>query len=351
MRGVLRRGALSSVLAALLLAVGACSCGGPGKGPEGPSGVTGTETGTADSGAPKRDWAVHPAIVMLDGVADLYAMGDVHGDPDAQMRTLVNAGLAAAGDPPTWTGGKATLVVTGDVIDKGDQSMVAIANFIALEKDAAAKGGRVIVTSGNHEAEFLADPSVDKADEFRKELKAAGEKPKHVARGEGVIGEWLRTRPYGVLAGDWFFSHAGDTAGDDGAPRSAKALDVWFQGTFDKGQLDVIAKANLLQARKDWWSDSPEKSSLDAVLAALPAKHLVYGHQPGEIPCKPDGDRPKQTLATCYDGKVFFLDVGMSKAVNPSSPGGLLHIEIGPPAKVTALVPGESPRKVWSAPR
>ncbi len=331
-----------------LLALASCSCGGPVPPNAGGSGDAAGTTG-ALAGA-KRDWAANPAIVVLAGVTDIYAMGDVHGDPEAQMRTLVGAGLAAPGHPPVWTGGKATLIVTGDVIDKGDRSLPAIDTFIALEADAAAKGGRVVVTSGNHEAEFLADPGGKKAKEFRKELKKDGQDPEDVASGKGKYGQWLHSRPYGVLAGEWFFSHAGDAAGPDGAPRSAKDLGAWFEKSFEAGQWDAIAEDNLLQGRKDWWWDAASgRSILDDVLAALPAKHLVYGHQPGNIPCppRPQDERVKQTLFTCYDGKVFFLDVGMSRAVDPDSTGGLLHIELGPSPKVTALYPSLQPRKLW----
>ncbi len=344
----LLRGVVSGAGALFLLA--ACSCGGPiPPNAGGTSGEKTRRTGVALSTS-QRDWAASPAVVVLTGVTDVYAMGDVHGDPDAQMRTLVGAHLATAGDPPVWTGGNATLIVTGDVIDKGDRSLPAIDNFVALEADAAAKGGRVVITSGNHEAEFLADPDGKKAKELRKELKNAGEKPEDVAKGKGKYGKWLRERPYAVLAGDWFFSHAGDAAGADGAARSVTQLGAWFQESFDAGRFDAISEDNLLQARKDWWWDEDaSRSSLDDVLAALPAKHLVYGHQPGNIPCplNAQGGRAKETLATCYDGKVFFLDVGMSSAVDPSSTGGLLHIEMGAAPKVTAIYPSLPPRQIW----
>lgn len=292
----------------------------------------------------KRDWAKHPAIVVLDDATDIYAMGDVHGDPDAQIKTLAGAGLVAGSGPYTWAGGKATLIVTGDVIDKGSHALLAIDNFRALEADAAAKGGRVVVTMGNHEAEFIANPDGKKAKEFRKELEAAGEDPEKVGRGYGKYGEWIHGRPFAAIAGEWFFSHAGDAKG-----RSVKQLKDFFETRFGGGDFDAVASDDLLQARGDWWWDaSTGRSSLDDVLAGLSAKHLVYGHQPGDVPCPPQKDRPMETLATCYDGKVFFLDVGMSSAVDPSSHGGLLHIERGTSSKVTAVYPDTAKELIWS---
>jgi hypothetical protein len=42
------------------------------------------------------------------------------------------------------------------MIDKYTDSLDVIALFRALQQSATAAGGRVIVTLGNHEAEFLA---------------------------------------------------------------------------------------------------------------------------------------------------------------------------------------------------
>ncbi|MGE0040384.1 MAG: metallophosphoesterase, partial [Vicinamibacterales bacterium] len=313
-------------------------CGGPAPAPPAGAapGAPPPDTAARPQGA--RDVRRQPAIAIHDEAQDINAKGDVHGDVDAQLRTLKGAGLVAGDGPYTWAGGTATLVVTGDVIDKGSQSLPAIDLFRALETDAASKGGRVIVTSGNHEAAFLAAPDGPKARAFHAELLAAGLDPARVAAGETPYGEWLRTRPFAAVAGDWFFSHAGDAAG-----RSASHLGDELAARFDAGQFDAIAMDPVLEARKDWWADTGAGddgvSRLDRVLAALPAAHLVYGHQPGAIPCPGDaaGGRPKATLWTCYDGRVFFVDVGMSRAVDPASRGGLLYIRRGMSTTVTAI--------------
>jgi hypothetical protein len=59
-----------------------------------------------------------------------------------------------------WAAGKPILVVTGDMIDKWHHSLDVIALLQALQTSAAAARGQVIITMGNHEAEFLADPRI-----------------------------------------------------------------------------------------------------------------------------------------------------------------------------------------------
>ena len=48
----------------------------------------------------------------------VIAVGDVHGDVGVLVRTLLMAGLVDA--QLQWSGGDATLVQLGDVLDRGD---------------------------------------------------------------------------------------------------------------------------------------------------------------------------------------------------------------------------------------
>ena len=73
-----------------------------------------------------------------------------------------------------WAGGKSVLVITGDLIDKGSDSLGVIALLRKLQSDAASRGGQVIISMGNHEAEFLAEPTGRKTRDFAAELKEAG---------------------------------------------------------------------------------------------------------------------------------------------------------------------------------
>jgi hypothetical protein len=80
----------------------------------------------------------------------------VHGGCDRVIAVLVaHHGIASALPAPNavkWTGGSAVLVVAGDLFDKGPKAPEALMLFEALEADAKAQGGRVVVTFGNHEA-------------------------------------------------------------------------------------------------------------------------------------------------------------------------------------------------------
>lgn len=79
----------------------------------------------------------------------VVAGGDVHGDLEALVFILQKAGIID--DQGRWSGGNATLVQTGDILDRGAQDRQVMDLLMELEKEAPKGGGRVVVLLGNHE--------------------------------------------------------------------------------------------------------------------------------------------------------------------------------------------------------
>jgi len=100
----------------------------------------------------------------------VVAISDVHGMWRNLYNLMLNTHLID--NQLHWRGGKTLLIVTGDSIDKGPDSLYVIDFWINLIPQARAVGGDVLVLLGNHEAEFLADPTNPHAAEFVAELKA-----------------------------------------------------------------------------------------------------------------------------------------------------------------------------------
>jgi hypothetical protein len=74
-----------------------------------------------------RDWTKHPAVVEVDTKEDVFAVGDAHADPGRLVGVLVAAkiidGVPKKPGDISWAAGKSVLVITGDMIDKGTNSL------------------------------------------------------------------------------------------------------------------------------------------------------------------------------------------------------------------------------------
>jgi hypothetical protein len=310
--------------------------------------------------APPRDWDACPAVVAVETTHTIFVLSDVHGDYSRLVKLLIAGNLI--GEAPewpkkvVWTGGEAILVCTGDLIDKWYHGVEVIELLRALRKSAEAQGGRVIVTSGNHEAEFLDDPDVKKAEDFRQELRDQGIKPKDVAAGTDSLGlgKYLLCLPFASKVNDWFFSHAGSTGG-----RTLDQLIKDLQKGVDKdgyGTDILVGDKGLLEARMKppWWekdSDDPDKSvaRLRGYADALGVKHIVFGHQPGNYDFNDGSRRKRGKMFQNFDGLVFLIDVGMSRGVDDSK-GALLRIKRdGDSQTATALYRDEKPKQLWPA--
>jgi len=89
------------------------------------------------------------AAADRSGGERVLAVGDIHGDFDALVAILQQAGLIDS--KHRWTGRNATLVQTGDFLDRGPRVREVMDLLGTLEKQAPKKGGRVVVLLGNHE--------------------------------------------------------------------------------------------------------------------------------------------------------------------------------------------------------
>lgn len=285
-----------------------------------------------------RDWAKYPAVVQVNTGGDIYAIGDAHSDYSRLVAAMNGAGLidgapARPGDV-AWRAGRAVLVVTGDMIDKGPRAVDVLRVLMNLESSALRHGGRVIVLAGNHEAEFLANPAAPKGREFAKQLEAAGIRPADVAACKGEIGVFLCSLPFAATVNDWYFSHAGNTAGRTIRQIESDVETGFAQDGYATKQL--IGDYSILEARlngqgrgREPWIDArmpglDEKQLLESYTSALGVHHIVEGHVPSEVRFA-DGVVRKPGEMFQRFGLLFLIDVGMSQGVDDSL-GAVLHI-------------------------
>lgn len=193
----------------------------------------------------------------------IVAVGDVHGAYDSFVGILQRTGVIDA--QRQWAGGTATLVQTGDLVDRGAKVRQVLDLLMALEGQASTAGGQVVVLLGNHEimnllrdprdvapaayASFVDGESAARQDRaYReyvaftterlkasdaasavqdKEVWAKTHPPGFIEYADafgtdGIYGRWLRSKSIVTTIGDTAFMHAG--INPDHAPRSLDAV-------------------------------------------------------------------------------------------------------------------------------
>jgi hypothetical protein len=302
-----------------------------------------------------------PDVCRLTTSERIVAVGDVHGAYDRFTGILRAAGLVDGRG--RWTGGRAVLVQTGDILDRGPDSRRILDLLMRLERDAARAGGAVHALLGNHEAmrifgqwqdvsaeEYAAFRTPESTDVREAVYEALSAQAARDARGRqepfdarayrerfmrevplgfvemrqafgpsGTYGTWLRLRPAVVRINGIVFVHGGidpSTAAigcaginetvtkelTPGTPPTAADLPVWMT-TRETGPLWYRGLALAAEAET--------RPEVEKTLAALEARAMVVGHSPV------NGGR----ITTRFGGQVILLDTGMLGG--RSYPGGV----------------------------
>lgn len=310
----------------------------------------------------------------------IVAVGDLHGDFEAWRAIATAAGVTDARG--RWTGGTTTLVQTGDVLDRGPDSLKIIRDLMRLQREARRAKGRVIMLVGNHEAmnmtadlryvhpgEFAA--FVDRGSAERREAVYAANRTKIEAalRGsnpsitaEAAKASWLQQMPLGKLEhqrawspdgqfGRWMIGNPavakiGETIfvhGGVSRAYSALPLDRINQAVADALRAQEVAETSIINdPTGPLWhrayavegaSSAPAvQQELHAVLQAYGARRMVIGHTPS-----PAG------ITQSFGGRLVRIDTAISRHYN----GKLSYLEIRGTQLLTRSVP-RPPGSSWS---
>ena len=150
-----------------------------------------------------------------DGVSQVTAVGDVHGDFDALVKILIAEGLID--QKYHWTGKDRHLVMLGDLVAGGDRSKDVIELIISLETQSQKSGGRVHALLGNHDL-LVASGDLDSmskkerqafVDESVTKPKDVNQKLTEMFLGDGRYSNWMASRPIMLRINEQLFVHAG----------------------------------------------------------------------------------------------------------------------------------------------
>jgi hypothetical protein len=295
-------------------------------------------SGAARAGAaadlpPSPAWVSIPTDELRASFDTLWGVSDLHGRLDELEQLLLAAGLVRGGDggAPRWVAKRQLLVVVGDCIDEGPDSVGLVLLLRDLQREAAAAGSRIVVLLGNHEVDFLAAPR-KASKELLSSAEAAGLRLGHKRRGErlaaGEFGDFLRTMPVAAFVGSWLFAHAGyvDAEDRDGLRAYfARLASSWSGGDGDR--YGPLRAARSIVSYHRWWESKRLRSRMRDHLGALGLSGLVFGHDQNAFGAP-------GTIAMEAGGWLTKLDTGLKAR---RSAGMLLRCDVGRVVHGTSL--------------
>ena len=224
--------------------------------------------------------SANPGVLNLvnpNQFSRLFVLSDVHGMFQPLTRLLTQAKIINPSGH--WNAGNSMLMIIGDSIDKGPDSVDVISLWLRISQEAQAQGGFVLHLLGNHEAAFLARVKPAEAGfTFEQELGEKGISPDQYLNPANLGGRYFRSMPVAAQIGNWIFCHSGmipDMSIQNLAQQSSALLNTnRYADPF------FLASDSILEA-KGWWSmNSPSRADLMRRLDQNQLRGLVFGHQP-----------------------------------------------------------------------
>lgn len=260
----------------------------------------------------------------FDKAERIVAIGDLHGDFDATKNALKKAGAIDSSNH--WIGGKLVVVQTGDQLDRGNDEKEIVDLFESISIEAKKTGGFVHVLNGNHEVMNVAEdfryvteegftdfehiPNLDLSNPMVKKHPEHERARTAALIPGGIYAKIFAKRNTIVIVGDILFVHGGilPKYSDYGIEKINQEVRDWMNGELKTIPTPITAEDGPIWNRD--YSDSDNKrpnqndcSMLDQVLSKTKTKYMVVGHT-----------IQKEGINSACNGKVWRIDIGMSKA-------------------------------------
>lgn len=302
-----------------------------------------------------------PPPTFLTTTGRIVAIGDIHGDINKALACLELAGVAEVRSGiPVWTGGDTIVVQLGDVLDRGDAEVATLMLLRQLHRQALIEGGAIYMLNGNHESlnvcgDFryvtegafvesgmvmgLQGPNLTNIDLLVRARLALYAPGQHMAKE-------LSKNPTVLVINDSVFAHGGllPIHIKYGLEKINAEVAAWMRGDqmsdggFAPPPFIAMGDAKSIMwnrtfGKERWVSPVDRKHAiqlLDNALLQINCQRLVVGHT------------PQMEGANCEcDGRVWRLDVGMSKGMLDAPPCVLEIFPNGQGGSVPRILTGD----------
>ena len=251
---------------------------------------------------------------IYDDISKIFVVSDIHGEYEALVELLVNAGIVDAN--LHWRWGAGHLVVDGDVFDRGDLVTECLWLIYRLEQEAIGAGGRVHFVLGNHEIMAMQG---DLRYVNQKYMNGIVRKTKIMYQDlygpHMELGRWLRAKHTAIRLSGILFVHGGigthivdrGLTLEEINAQAREYIDLRsYQIAFDATPIFWYSSGGPFWYRgyyepKEGWYSHATPEEVEAILAFYGAHAVVVGHTGVE------------QVESLYDGRVFGIDIPLDE--------------------------------------
>jgi len=259
-------------------------------------------------------------VARLPATPRIVALSDIHGQYGLLVKLLRAHHVIDNQD--RWALGTATLVVAGDVFDRGPQVTEAFWLLYGLQQQAAAAGGAVHFVLGNHETMVLYDDLRYVNPKYLKSAQLLGRSYPALYGPDSTIGQWLRTRPVLLRVGDTLFLHGGIAPENLDLVRTMEATNAGYQAAVGLPKEQVKAApdtARLFDGKtspiwyRGYFDGRMDTAQVEALLKQLDLTRIVVGHTSMPHVSSFHGDRIiaiDSSIKNGENGELLFIENG-----------------------------------------
>lgn len=257
----------------------------------------------------------------FSGVDTIVAFSDVHGQYDVMHTLLRNQGIIDKND--NWALGKAHLVITGDMFDRGPQINEVLWLVYQLDKQAQEAGGRLHLLMGNHEQMVLKGDLRYIHPRYKVTEELTDKKYDTLYGTETELGQWLRSKHTLVKINDMLFMHGGISPDWLETDLTISKANKLYREHIDtpKQEIKQSELLNFLFYKNGptWYrgyfrgKDKLNEKQIDQLLAHFGVNHIVVGHT------------SQDRVLGKFGNKVIAIDSSIKKGKS----GELLWVEDG----------------------
>lgn len=248
----------------------------------------------------------------------------VISDPHAQLAPMISI-LESTGvinSDLDWSFGDGTLMILGDILDRGNDATQIMWLVYKLEAQAANSGGRVTFLVGNHEDLLLGGDIryVEKKYLTQAQLLAT------LWHENNELASWIRSKNAIQIVGSTLFVHAGLSEEFLGLNLEIEQVNAIIRNSFgktrdQKSKLDPVARSLMGSNGPLWYRGLVSKEeryspidpqTLDQILNRYGVKRIVVGHT------------IFKDVTTLHDGKVIAVNVANRENMEKRRSRGLL---------------------------